>query len=85
MAKYQRIHQGKSEEPEEDGHLRKKAHQPLYDQLKASGDEAITVEGFLSKPSVDGQAAALADMHSDEQRASMITQLQQHLLLPAKC
>jgi len=77
MAKHRRIHQGKSEEPEEDGRLKKKAHQPLYDQLKAQGEDVITTNDFPARSSVDEQAAALADIHSDEQRAGMIAQLQQ--------
>lgn len=66
-------HEIKAKEDTEEARHRKKA-QPLYDQLKAT-DEGIL--DFQVEPSVDSHAALLADVHSDEQRANLVTQLQQ--------
>ena len=74
MAQHEQIKRERSEELEEESHHKKKTPQPLYDQLKTP-DEGML--GFQAEPSVDDHAALLADIRSDEQRANMVTQLQQ--------
>ena len=73
MAEHQRINREKTEGLEESSH-KKKAQQQLYDQLKAP-DEGIV--GFSAEPSVERHAALVANAHSDTQRATIVTQLQQ--------
>jgi len=77
MAEHKQIDRVKPEELEEESRYKKKAQQPLYDQLKAPDEGLITSPDFVAKPSVGRYAALLADIQSDEQRARMVAQLQQ--------
>ena len=65
--------QGRNEQ-EEKQHQRKKAPQRPYDQLSATADGATALAG---RETVQSHAALLANAHSDEQRASTLTHLQQ--------
>ena len=78
MAQYQRkSRKGQEELEEEESRHKKKAPQPVYDQLKATDEGVVPVADFLAEPSADKHAALLADVPSDEQRANLVTQLQQ--------
>jgi len=73
MAKYERIKRKEPEEQEES--LRKKrVSQPLYDQRKASAEG--TTDSAVTQ-SMDNHATLLAKATSDEQRANLVTGLQQ--------
>lgn len=72
MAEHQRVY--RKEELEEESRRKKKAQQPLYDQPKATDEGRFD---FQVEPSVDRHAALLADVCSDEQQVSLVTQLQQ--------
>jgi hypothetical protein len=74
---HRRKNQEKPEEQEEESRRKKKARRPVYEQLKAQDDGVDSGAGFLVEPSPDSHAALLADLHSDEQRASLVNQLQQ--------
>ena len=74
MSQREKINREKTEELEKEQRHKKKAHQPLYDQLKTP-DEGIA--DFLGEPSVDRHATWLANAHSDKQRANLVIQLQQ--------
>ncbi|MFC1892707.1 DUF4157 domain-containing protein [Chloroflexota bacterium] len=52
----------------------KRKAKPAYDQSKAADQGALDLKG---KPSVNRHAAILAQVHSNEQRANLIIQLQQ--------
>ena len=73
MAQRKGINRDKSEEQDAESSPKKKARQPLYDQLKAP-DEGIV--GFQAEPSLEKHASLLANAHSDEQRANLVMQLQ---------
>jgi len=77
MAEHKQIDRVKPEELEEESRYKKKAQPPLYDQLKAPDEGLITSPDFVAKPSVGRYAALLASIQSDEQRANLVTQLQQ--------
>jgi hypothetical protein len=77
MVEHKRVDRRTPEELEDKSHVKKKARQSLYDQLKAPGESAVPVVNSLAKPSIETPAALLADARSDEQRASLIMQLQQ--------
>ncbi len=72
MAERKRTNREETEGLEESRH-KKKAQQPLYDQLKAPDEGAID---FLGESSIDRYAALLADVRSDKHRASLVIQLQ---------
>jgi hypothetical protein len=74
MTQHERIHREKTEAQEKGSSNKKKAHQPLYDQLKAQDEGVID---FGREASTDGHAALLAEAHSDQQRASLVLGLQQ--------
>jgi hypothetical protein len=74
MAQHEQIKREKSEELEEESRHKKKSPQPLYDQLKAPDEGTVD---FSVEPSLERHAALLVDTHSDEQRANLVTQLQQ--------
>ncbi len=74
MTQQQRIKREGQEELGKESRPKKKAQQPLFDQLKAADEGMVD---FLREPSVDRHAALLADVHSDEQRANLVTHLQQ--------
>ena len=74
MTQQKRINREKQEELEEESRHKKKAQQPLYDQLKTP-DEGVV--DFSVEPSIERHANLLTKLHSEEQRASLVTQLQQ--------
>lgn len=64
---------GVAREQEEEGRLKKKAKQPVYDQLKALDD------GIFENTNSAYRDPLLAGHNSDEGQASLVTQLQQSL------
>jgi len=76
MAQHKPINREEQEKLEEEARNKKKANQPLYGRFKA-GDEGIARNGYLVEPSANDHAVLLSDISSDEQRASLITRLQQ--------
>lgn len=77
MAQHERTNRERSEEPEVESRHKKRTHQPLYDQLKATDEGVVHGIDFQVEPSADRHAALLANAHSDKQRAHLVIQLQQ--------
>ncbi|HEX9976641.1 MAG TPA: hypothetical protein VGA82_05255, partial [Dehalococcoidales bacterium] len=77
MVERKRVDHQTPEELEDKSRVRKKARQPLYDQLKTPDESAVPVVDSLAKPSIETPAALLANAHSDEELANMVTRLQQ--------
>jgi len=77
MAQHKQINREGQEELEKDSHQKKRTHQPLYDQLKATDEGVVHGIDFQVEPSADRHAVLLANAHSDKQRAHLVIQLQQ--------
>jgi len=74
MAEHESMKPDKIKEQAEESCTRRKTTQPLYDQLKAQ-DEGVV--GFQFEPPIEKHAALLEGLYSDEQRANLVTRLQQ--------
>jgi hypothetical protein len=73
MTQRERARRYKREEPEEEGHHRKKAPESLHNRSKAPDDG---VADFQVGPSFDRHAALLAGANTDAQRSDLATHLQ---------
>jgi len=77
MARHKQINREGQEELDKESSHKKKTHQPLYDQLKATDEGVVHGIDFQVEPLADRHAALLANAHSDKQRAHLVIQLQQ--------
>lgn len=77
MAQRQRVKQKGQQELEEKQLRKKKAGQPLRDQRKASDEGMLPSADLLVELSADRHAALLGDLSSSEEKADIVTQLQQ--------
>ena len=77
MLQNQRISREKSEDPEEDRHSKRKTHQIAYDQLKTPDEGIMPESDSLRGFAIENHADLLSGIHSNEQKANMVTQLQQ--------
>lgn len=83
MSQHKSIDRDGHEETEEEKRRKKKALQPIYDELKAADEGVIPAADLLVEPSVDKHAALLLDAQlshraSAAQIAQIVTGLQQH-------